>query len=281
MSLKNEMWEVLKTQGAEAFNRMRKEEPGFRPNFSGYDFRGLEIEGIDLSFANLTEANFREMTIHKADFSHASMSHANLSFSVLCDTRFDAVKSECIEIMNSKVFNCIFDQAKMVEANMARTIFVGGHFYGVNLLKSYLTDSEYCLQGEHGGAMTDCNLRGAELSNAVFRGLLMGGTDFRGATMRGTDLRLANLRGCIFKDREVSRAKLKGAHITVQTTNGFTEARILEVLPLSCSDISEIIPSSASEGHEFFVTWQDLIVNIRTLPTEPGWDPFDINYLNL
>lgn len=122
---------ILK-QGAEAWNRWRKENPEIQPDLSGAYLSGVNLSGVNLRGADLRGANLHKVNLSGANFHKADLSRACLFRVCLNEAHLS--------------------EAYLIAANLSEVNLYKANLSGVNLL---------------GANVTAANLVGADIGNAT------------------------------------------------------------------------------------------------------------------
>jgi len=101
----------LVKQGANVWNKWRKEHPDKQPNLTRADLTaailtGVNLAGADLSEANLGRADLSEANLHEADLSGADLWGANLSGANLTGADLEYTSLVKINVENAKLKGC-------------------------------------------------------------------------------------------------------------------------------------------------------------------------------
>jgi len=181
------------SDGVNAWNRWREDNPGVIPDLSGADLSegdllkanlsAADLSGADLSGADLTEADLR-MT----DFSHANLSGANLARTTLARANLNAAN---------------LSWADLRQANLIGSRLIGANLHRANLHRANL----------HRANLHRANLARADLS----------GVDFRGARLVGADLRACLLLSCLLEYADLTGSRVYGASVWDARLTGATQ----------------------------------------------------------
>ncbi|TLU83065.1 MAG: pentapeptide repeat-containing protein [Chlorobium sp.] len=164
--------------GVTSWNKMRKSNGDFVPDFSGAVIKGRNLSSIDLHGANLKGT----------DFSQSNLSHANL---------------QNAQLEHSKMSGCMLmkadlEHAGIQEADLESAVIDGAKLHAAILTKSILKKADCSNTDFSGSDLRECNFREASLVNA----------DLREADLKGTYLWRANISGAKLKGVRVSKVTI-------------------------------------------------------------------------
>jgi uncharacterized protein YjbI with pentapeptide repeats len=130
------------TQGVDAWNAWRVENPNVIPDLSGEQFsyedlRGINFSGMDLSYEDLSSA-----ILMGANFSGAELHHTDLSDAYLQYALFLNADAICINLWGADLEGTNFEGANLAEASLKETNLSGANLKGTNLWCVYLLDAE-------------------------------------------------------------------------------------------------------------------------------------------
>ena len=183
------------------------------PNAS---FQEANLAGIDLSGVNLSEANLSGANLTKANLSgslllQASLNKTNLSGANLSSANLTAANLIGANLMQANLNSANLTAADLSGANLKNTQTDRANFSGANLSKVNLVGAIFqCYV--RGAILSEGNLCGANLSHGNFSGADLTSADLRGANLQGTNLEKANLKGANLSGvLNLDQAKLAGA----------------------------------------------------------------------
>lgn len=211
----SELYKIL-VQGADAWNRWRKENPKEEVIFDGLDLRGLDLSDCDLS-----EASFVGTNIAYADLKNAVLIASNLTNANLC----------YCNLSNAKLIAANLKQANLSHANLLHANLLTAICYRTDLSNVDLRDHD--LRGQD---LREANLSGADLRGQNLEGLDMQGAKLIGAKMERVNLRDTNLIAANLSDVDLSncnidgvllkRANLSNVNLASQNLAGFNLSKV-------------------------------------------------------
>jgi uncharacterized protein YjbI with pentapeptide repeats len=118
----NEEHLAILKQGAEAWNRWRREHPGVRPDLSDVDLSGAYLVGLNFGGANLTGANLSAAFLVGAYFGEADLAGANLVGAQL----------GVADLSRANLDGADLQGVALVGTNLAAADLTGCHIYGLS-----------------------------------------------------------------------------------------------------------------------------------------------------
>lgn len=206
-----EQLEILK-QGADVWNKWKKENPGV---------------GLDLSEADLRGANLRGAQLGYADLSMADLSNADLSGAYLFSAH---LAGACLKDANLR--EIFLRGANLAGADLTRAHLEGANFVGADLTGAHLTLADL--------ARTDISY--TDLTNANLDKAFLVGADLSKSNLKGASLIGAVLTNATFVNTKIDQAKVSGSSvygISVWDLEGeFKEQKDLVITPLGAPAIT-------------------------------------------
>ena len=188
MSEANEELYNILMQGADAWNRWRKDNPK-----ESIVLDGLDLRGMDLSDCDLSEASFVGTNIAYADLKNSVLIASDLTDANLC----------YCNLSNAKLIAANLKQANLSHANLLHANLLTAICYRTDLSNVDLRDHD--LRGQ--------DLREANLSGADVRGQNLEGLDMQGAQLIGTKMERVNLRDTNLTEANLSDVDLSNCNI--------------------------------------------------------------------
>lgn len=187
---------ILK-QGAQVWNKWRREHPDVCPYLHEADLRGLDLRKADLSCLRLQLVN-----LNKADLIGANLYRTDFYLANLMEARLDG--ANCVEAG--------FDLAYMHFARCVGTDFTGASFSSTRLV--------------------DVNFREAKLRGAYLENADLGGANFNFSKLNGADLSYAKLFNTNFDGAHLTDADFSNAHMGggVLTSNDLSSVKGLDTV---------------------------------------------------
>ncbi len=200
-------------QGAEAWNRWRKDNAGIEVDLSGVElihhpFSMRDLNGFDLSHANLIRAKLTKVSLESANLSHARMSQIN----------FDQVNLSKADLSGASLVGAIIARADLRGAILRRTNLSDAYLRNAKLEGADL--NEAYMSGAHlaGADLTNANLSMAELSDSDLRRTKLVRANMAQAVLIRADLTEAsldhaNLSAAVMNHANLTRAILDNANL--------------------------------------------------------------------
>lgn len=188
----DELYNIL-IQGAETWNRWRKENPKEAIILDGRDLRGLDLSDCDLSEASFVGANLAYADLKNAVLIASDLTDANLCY---CN------------LSNAKLIAANLKQANMSHANLLHANLLTAICYRTDLANVDLRDHD--LRGQD---LREANLSGADLRGQNLEGLDMQGAKLIGSKMERVNLRDTNLIGANLSDVDLSNCNIDGVFL--------------------------------------------------------------------
>jgi hypothetical protein len=116
-------------QGAESWNRWRKDNPNIVP---------------DLSRASITKADIGDATLYRADLSGSDLSFADLSGNCLVAADFYESNLTGAKLAGSDLAGAHLSKAKLVDADLSKARLIGAN---LNMTRLYGADLTACTVG--------------------------------------------------------------------------------------------------------------------------------------
>jgi uncharacterized protein YjbI with pentapeptide repeats len=160
-------------EGAEAWNRWRKEHADIFPDLSDANLRRTDLTGADLNRADLRES----------DLSEANLSHANLSTTDLTGADLSDVNLSDANLSQAFLIEAFLIGANLSGANLGAADLAQANLGGVNLSAANLVRANL-----NGANLLRTNLSDANLTEAD-----LSGTELSGAKLHWSNFSLANL----------------------------------------------------------------------------------------
>jgi hypothetical protein len=177
----HEHLEIL-MQGAEQWNRWRKEHPDLRPDLGGTHLPDATLTSSDLSHTKLVQAHLPNAHLSGTNLSEADLRGANLSRASLGKANLARVNAR--------------------GANLGQADLRGANLRGMNAQGANLSEAELNRADLYGARLSGANLRGANLVEAYLRWAILSDADLQGA-----DLSRATVRNTNFCDLDLAEAK--------------------------------------------------------------------------
>lgn len=229
-----EQLEVLK-QGAEVWNKWRKENPEVEIDLSTASLHGVDLSKVNLRKANLYEIDLRGAILTKTDLNGADLRGADFRSAIL--TGVDFIRANLRGADLSKVH---LHEANLHEADLSRAILRNADLSGVLL---------------HG-----VDLHEAFLGYTIFSRVYLSKTNgletiiHEAPSTIGTDsIQLSNgeipgvfLRGCGLSDWEIESAKLYKPSLSNQEINNI----IYKIFDFRANQSIQISPLFISYSHD-------------------------------
>ncbi|AKE52306.1 Pentapeptide repeat protein [Kangiella geojedonensis] len=193
---KEELYKIL-VQGADVWNKWRKDNAKEEIILDGLDLRGLDLSDCDLSEASFVGAN-----IAYADLKNSVLIASNLTDANLC----------YCNLSNAKLIAANLKQANMSHANLLHANLLTAICHRTDLSNVDLRDHD--LRGQD---LREANLSGADLRGQNLEGLDMHGAKLIGTKMERVNLRDTNLNGADLSDVDLSNCNIDG--VTFKNAN--------------------------------------------------------------
>jgi len=200
-------------EGAEAWNRWRKENPEIEVDLSGAEVRHdwsirRDLSGYDLSEANLSRAKLINVSLAGANLRRAKMSKIDLDRVDLRKADLSAASLVGATALRTDLRGAILNRAVLGDAYL-----VGAKFEGADLTEAYINGTALA-----GADLTHANLSMAELSDADLRRAKLGSVNMAQAILIRTNLTEAsmsevNLSGAVMNHSNLTRVYLGRANL--------------------------------------------------------------------
>ena len=162
-----------------------KDFTGQGVSFSGCDLRRARFLRVSLSRGDLSGANLSQSELACSDLRGAILTGANLTRARIRETALDDAHME----------STVFDRAELIGASMARVQSSRASFDQTFLSNVSMASAD--LQHSRVVAVWEsCDLRDANLSEALLRDTHFRSSDLRGAAFSGTAMLSGGFRGC-------------------------------------------------------------------------------------
>jgi uncharacterized protein YjbI with pentapeptide repeats len=197
-----EQLEVLK-QGAEVWNKWRKNNIDIQIDLSEADCTKINLRDTDLTGVDLTRGNLRDVDLFGVDLGFADLSqvdlsgarlmwtdlgHANLKGAVLRGAHFGGTNFRGADLSDSQL-----DGVDFVERDLSEHVLRRANLRQANLSKTNLSRADL-----READLTEANLAGAQLHDA---------------DLRGAKLLRANLNGAMLLNAKIEKAMVSGSSI--------------------------------------------------------------------
>lgn len=218
-------------QGAEVWNRWRKENDIRVVDLSEVNCAGLDLSGVNFAAANLARSSF-----HKAILAEASLSGADLSKADLSEANLGGADLSGANLNEAKVSNADLDYADLRGAELQKANLYGTHglyadIWGGNFREAQLVHADFSYvnsrePGQSSSYLQIINSRagidfsGANLYGAIFNEADLHGASFLSANLTGAHLSSTNLSGAILRGTVLHRATLLRADMTNSDLRG-------------------------------------------------------------
>ncbi len=238
----NEEHVALLKQGAEVWNRWRRENPNMRPDLSKTNLRKADLGGADFIDADRREAllkkagfkgagrsgvNFLRALLREAGSkwgggSGADLSGADLGDTNLSDANLSKAKLSDAYLGKADLSGADLSEADLSKANLNRAKLIGADLSKANLSEARLNVADF----------REANLDGANLHWAILQETVLGDTNLieisgldtceyygpniidHRTLMKSGPLPIEFLRGCGLSDWQIEAAKLNDPNLT-------------------------------------------------------------------
>jgi uncharacterized protein YjbI with pentapeptide repeats len=235
---------ILK-QGAEAWNRWRKENPDIKPDLSGEILSKINLLEMNLNDAVLRWANLRDNDLRGAGLSRADLSDADLKGSNLNEVNLNEAFLNGTDLSEAKLRGANLNKANLKGAKLKRTKLSMARLSradltGANLTRANLNGSVITEAGLSKSKMIKAELRGAKLNQADLSHADLSAADLSQSKLNDANLRnaklleanliMAELRNVDLGQADLSQAKLNKADLrgAVLFETNFTQAVLNE-----------------------------------------------------
>ncbi len=148
----NNQIEIL-SQGAEAWNKWREENPDI-----SIDLKNAELMHLNLENANLAEADLQKANLSFANFKNANFAFANLDSAVFSFGNFERASFSGAHLENAYLEDATLVGARLPGANLRKARLANS-----NLKNAYLVDANL-----EGSILSAVNFRNANVSSVTF-----------------------------------------------------------------------------------------------------------------
>ena len=183
----DEQYLSILLQGADAWNKWRKDNPSIYPDLSGSNLQRARLDEVNLSETNLAGAFFGKCQLANADFTNAVLDSARFYRCYLGNALFRKVSASYVSFFGSDVTSGKFDESRFSFASFDDGILEAASLRGADLSYS---------------SCRRTNFRKADLSRA----------NLTCASLVNTEFEEASLAGCLVYGISVWNAKLAGAN---------------------------------------------------------------------
>ena len=204
---------TLLTQGADAWNRWRAENPGVTSinledtELQGLDLLGADLRGVALGWASLGGTNLGGADLRGADLTNANLSGANLGGANLA---------------GSNLFKAVLREAKLYKAHLKGVHAKRANFYKADLSEADLTNA-ILTQAD----MQESKLHRSTLVDANLERTMLGQADLRGANLRGANLSRCRLIEVVLDGGDISGCRVYGTSAWDVQLNNTKQSNLL------------------------------------------------------
>ncbi|NVK20884.1 MAG: pentapeptide repeat-containing protein [Kangiellaceae bacterium] len=219
---KQELLKIL-TEGADAWNQWRHDNPKAKLDFDGQDLRGLDLSDCDLSEASFIGANLAYSDLKNAALIASNLTNANLCYCNLSNAKLIAANLNCANLSHANLLNANLLTAICYRADFSNVDLRDHDLRGQDLREANLSGAD--LRGQNlegldmqgakviGAKMEKVNLRDTNLINANLSDVDLSSCNIDGVLFKGANLSNANLHGQDLSGFNLSKVKLKGADL--------------------------------------------------------------------
>jgi uncharacterized protein YjbI with pentapeptide repeats len=195
-------------------------------DLSDQDLTGIDLSGAYLEYANLTNTNLSNANLSKAIFTHAIFNGTNLTNANLIDANLGAINFEGAVFRDadltgatlgkSNIANTQFERCKMAEKmdTFLNTTFKNARFIESDLRKTVFIDAD----------ISGSNFSGSNLTESNFVNPIMKSVDFSGANLSGVNFVKAQADASIF-----DKATMKNVRFVAESSLAKTSFQSAEV----------------------------------------------------
>jgi len=205
-------------QGADAWNRWRREHPAESVWLEGVSLRGLDLSGCDLHEANLDRADLCKTTLVNANLRDARLSGAQICWARATGADFSKAWAINADLRFSNFEQATFDETWLNGANLTTSSFRRARMRGVRLDECRTSEFQDSAPGYtyfDGADLTKANFRQADLSQVQMEGAMLAA-----AMLNEADLSLARLKRATLTDASLMRATLSYADLSDANLEG-------------------------------------------------------------
>ncbi len=180
---------------------------------------GTKLVGLAIQHLHATRVQARGILLRATRFEGAELHNWDVSASHAQEIQWPCVR----------MHDCRFTETPLTNANLSRSMIVGGEFAQsdlnhANLSESLLLHTNFSDSRQGGAVLDNANLSDAVLCQVNLRGANLLRASFAGAVLIGVDLRDANLVGVSFRNAVLVDCKTERAEITGQTIQDMAQA---------------------------------------------------------
>ena len=188
------------SQGAEAWNRWRNENPKIRPDLSGADLSRMNLVGAYLSDADLSEANLQGANLRRAQLNRANLRGANLESADLTEADIVHAILAGANLTKANLTSAEVQYSDLSDADFSGANLTGGQFYDAMLNRARFVDTDLTRANFSGADFQGANLSGSDLKGTTLRKAKLYGVDLRDAMLVETDLEGLDLNQLIISE---------------------------------------------------------------------------------
>ncbi len=175
------MRDLLTKEMVKEFNRIRKDNPDYKPDLSNAYFIGKDLGGVNLKNTIAKRTRFDDSDLSGAILDGIILTGGCMDNAVLFESKINDALMNCVQADGAD-----FSGAEMKNVNLDRSRVLGANFSGAD--------------------MTEASLDKTDAESADFEGAILDR-----ASIVETDLRLTNLQGASVKGVDFTRAQTAGA----------------------------------------------------------------------
>ena len=180
---------------------------------------GTKLVGLHVGQLDARKVQARGVLLRATRFERAELHNWDVS----------ASQGQELQWPGARLYDCLFTETPLTNANLARAMLVGCEFAMADLNHANLTEalilhSKFTDSRQGGAVLDNANLSGAVLCQVDLRGANLLRANFAGAVLIGVDLRDANLVGVSFRNAVLVDIKTERAEINAQTLSDIQNA---------------------------------------------------------